>query len=87
MPLYLKDKDGHKVKIAGSANLESLSFPVCRKENQMPEQTKHCPYRKDASGDFAPCINPSGNAGLYDLVSGNFFSSYFSGTITSGFAV
>lgn len=37
--------------------------------------------------DFVPCINPSGNAGLYDLVSGNFFSSYFSGTITSGSAV
>ena len=37
--------------------------------------------------DFVPCKNPSGQAGLYDLVSGAFYGNAGTGTFTAGPAV
>lgn len=34
--------------------------------------------------DFIPCINPSGNVGLYDLVTAAFFGNAGTGTFSSG---
>ena len=34
--------------------------------------------------DFVPCINPAGAAGLYDLVSGEFYGNSGTGSITYG---
>lgn len=37
--------------------------------------------------DFSPCIDPSGEAGLYDLVEGKFYGNNGSGKFTAGPAV
>ena len=37
--------------------------------------------------DFVPCINPMGQAGLYDLVDGGFYANALTGTVTPGPAV
>lgn len=37
--------------------------------------------------DFVPCTNPSGEAGLYDLVGNQFYANTRTGTLTAGPAV
>jgi len=37
--------------------------------------------------DFVPCINPSGEIGLYDLVSNQFYKNKGTGVLTPGPAV
>lgn len=37
--------------------------------------------------DFVPCVNPSGEAGLYDLAGGQFYGNILSGSFTPGPAV
>lgn len=39
------------------------------------------------SGDYVPCINPSGSLGVYDLVSAKFYANAGTGTFTAGPAV
>ena len=39
------------------------------------------------SGDYVPCINPSGSVGVYDLVSAKFYANAGTGTFTAGPAV
>ena len=34
--------------------------------------------------DFVPCVDPTGNAGLYDLVDGKFYANAGTGTFTAG---
>ena len=34
--------------------------------------------------DFVPCVDPTGNAGLYDVVSGQFYGNAGTGTFTAG---
>lgn len=34
--------------------------------------------------DFVPCVDPTGNAGLYDLVDGKFYGNAGTGTFTAG---
>lgn len=66
-----------------------LSYPTTATTTRLPAKLYSCQmYNGDTPlRNFVPCTNPSGEVGLYDLVSGTFYANAGTGEFTAGPAV
>ena len=95
--VYTKDKnqtlvDGSLLNTATAQPFRSSKYPIYLFANNEGKANFHASVRiyscqiydnETIVRDFIPCINPSGNVGLYDLVTGTFFGNSGTGVFKS----